>query len=161
MKYLEQYIEEKLKIKVLGELTTRECCEYDGLGVSLVIDGYEIGLEVWYADYTKWLEEKLDEYGHKLDEYILLEKKSPDEDNKQIPLTFEEFRNEVLTAMENKPKDWRDGQFVFNYIDEKYGVARSVQFIDGVDCYYIDSKIEAFIERSYGYIKNTKLSDNY
>lgn len=30
MKYLEQYIEEKIKIKVLGELTTRECCEAMG-----------------------------------------------------------------------------------------------------------------------------------
>ena len=65
MKYLEQYIEEKIKIKILGELTTRECCEGDGLGVSLVIDGYEPGIEVWYADYSNWLEEKLEEYEKK------------------------------------------------------------------------------------------------
>ena len=65
MKYLEQYIEEKIKIKVLGELTTRECCEGDGLGVSLVIDGYEPGIEIWYADYSNWLEEKLEEYENK------------------------------------------------------------------------------------------------
>ena len=45
-------------------------------------------------------------------------------------VTFDVFRNEVLSAMNSKPKKWRDGQFVFNYIDEKYGVARSVQFID-------------------------------
>lgn len=76
-------------------------------------------------------------------------------------MTFEVFRNEVLTAMDSKPKNWRDGQFVFNYIDEKYGVARSVQFIDGVDCFYVDSKIEEFITRSYEYIKNAELSDNY
>lgn len=144
MKYLEQYIEEKLKIKVLGKLTTRECCEGDGLGVSLVIDGFEPGIEVWYADYSNWLERKLDE---------LLEKKVLEEEE-QIMFTFEEFRDEVLTAMENKPNNWRDGQFVFNYIDEKYGVARCVQFIEGVDCYYIDSEIEDFITRSYEYIKN-------
>lgn len=65
MKYLEQYIEEKIKIKILGKLTTRECCEGDGLGVSLVIDGYEPGIEVWYADYSNWLEEKLEEYEKK------------------------------------------------------------------------------------------------
>lgn len=65
MKYLEQYIEEKIKIKILGELTTRECCEADGLGVSLVIDGYEPGIEIWYADYSNWLEEKLEEYEKK------------------------------------------------------------------------------------------------
>jgi hypothetical protein len=75
-------------------------------------------------------------------------------------MTFEEFENEVLTAMNSKPKNWRDGQFVFNYIDEKYGVARSVQFIDGVDCFYVDSKIEEFITRSYEYIKNADCENN-
>jgi hypothetical protein len=149
MKYLEQYIEEKIKIKILGELTTRECCEGDGLGVSLVIDGYEPGIEIWYADYSNWLEEKLEAY----------------EKEKQggtiTMITFEKFRDEVLTAMNSKTKNWRNGQFVFNYIDEKYGVARSVQFIDGVDCFYDDSKIEDFITRSYDYIKDTELSDKY
>lgn len=163
MKYLEQYIEEKLKIKVLGKLTTRDSNEGGDVGVSLVIDGYEPGIEVWYVDYATWLEEKLDGYKlNILDEYDeLLEKKSPDEypdeDNKQISLTFEEFRDEVLTAMENKPKDWRDGQFVFNYIDEIYGVARIVQFVDKLDCFYDDSKIGAFIERSYEKIKERRL----
>ena len=75
-------------------------------------------------------------------------------------MTLEVFRNEVLTAMDSKPKNWRDGQFVFNYIDEKYGVARSVQFIDGVDCFYDDSKIEDFISRSYEYIKNADCENN-
>lgn len=77
-------------------------------------------------------------------------------------MTFEEFRNEVLTANEMgyKPNGWRDGQFVFNYIDVEYGVARSVQFIDGVDCFYDDSKIEEFISRSYEYIKNADCENN-
>lgn len=60
MKYLEQYIEEKMRIKILGELTTRECSEGDNVGVSLVIDGYEPGIEVWYVDYCNWLEKKLE-----------------------------------------------------------------------------------------------------
>ena len=38
MKYLDKYIKEKLRIKILGELTTRECSEGDNVGVSLVID---------------------------------------------------------------------------------------------------------------------------
>lgn len=59
MKYLEQYIEEKMKIKVLGNLTTRESNSGEEVGVSLVIDGYEPGIEVWYADYCSWLEEKI------------------------------------------------------------------------------------------------------
>ena len=78
-----------------------------------------------------------------------------------VKMTFEEFRTDVLTAMKDKPKEWRNGQFVFNYIDSKYGVARYVQFYEGVDCFYDDSKIEEFITRSYEYIKNAELSDNY
>ena len=65
MKYLEQYIEEKIKIKSLVELTTRDSVEGESVGVSLVIDGYEPGIEVWYADYSNWLEEKLEEYENK------------------------------------------------------------------------------------------------
>ena len=60
MKYLEQYIEEKMKIKVLGKLTTRESNSGEEVGLSLVIDGYEPGIEVWYADYSRWLEEKIE-----------------------------------------------------------------------------------------------------
>lgn len=32
MRYLEKYIEEKMRIKVLGELTTRGCGEGDAVG---------------------------------------------------------------------------------------------------------------------------------
>jgi hypothetical protein len=61
MKYLEQYIEEKMKIKVLGKLETTDAPNGGDVGVSLVIDGFDTGIEVWYADYAKWLEEKLEE----------------------------------------------------------------------------------------------------
>ena len=60
-------------------------------------------------------------------------------------ITFDDLKNEVMTAMENKPKQWRKGQFVFNYIDEVYGVARHVQFVDNVDCFYIDDQIDSFL----------------
>lgn len=66
-----------------------------------------------------------------------------------MKMTLEEFRNEVLTAMSYKPKFWRDGQFVFNYINKNYRVARYVQFIDGIDCFYNDEKIDEFIVRCY------------
>lgn len=59
MKYLERYIEDKLKIKILGELSTRVSASGEEVGVSIVIDGYEPGLEVWYIDYAKWLEDKI------------------------------------------------------------------------------------------------------
>lgn len=60
MKYLEKYLEEKMKIKVLGNLTLNGSDEGDFVGVSLVIDGYEPGIEVWYADYAKFLEEEIE-----------------------------------------------------------------------------------------------------
>jgi capsid portal protein len=65
-------------------------------------------------------------------------------------MTLEEFRTDVLTAMKNKPKEWRDGQFVFNYIDEKYRVARYVQFIEDVDCFYNDNGIDRAIAIGIG-----------
>lgn len=66
MKYLEQFIEEKLKIKALGKLTTAESSSGEEVGVSLVIDGFEPGIEVWYVDYCAWLEKKIEEQGIKI-----------------------------------------------------------------------------------------------
>lgn len=60
MKFLEKYLEEKMRIKPLGELTTRKSIDGDDVGVSIVIDGYEPGIEVWWADYAMWLEEKIE-----------------------------------------------------------------------------------------------------
>ena len=60
MKFLEQYLEERIKIKGLGDLGIIECSEGESVGVSLVIDGYDTGIEVWYADYASWLEEKIE-----------------------------------------------------------------------------------------------------
>lgn len=63
--------------------------------------------------------------------------------------TFEEFKNEIFDAMKSKPKGWRDGQFVFNYVDEVFGVARAAQFIRKSDCFYDDTKIDEFIRDAY------------
>lgn len=62
-------------------------------------------------------------------------------------VVFDDFKQEVFDAMSSKPKEWRDGQFVFNYIDEKYGVARYVQFVDKTDCFHNDENIDVFILR--------------
>ena len=58
----------------------------------------------------------------------------------------EELKQEIYNWMPNKPKNWREGQAVFNYVDQLYGVARDAQFGYGVDCFYDDSKIDAFIK---------------
>lgn len=69
-------------------------------------------------------------------------------------MTFEELKDEVYTAMVNKPQQWREGQFVFNYIDDKYKVARQIQFQDGVDCFYIDDEINSFLKCAIERINN-------
>ena len=68
-------------------------------------------------------------------------------------MTFGDFKNEIARVIENRPKSWRKGQAVFNYIESKYGVARSVQFNDGVDCFYRDDQIEEFLQKAYERIK--------
>lgn len=63
-------------------------------------------------------------------------------------MRFEELRREIIEAMKDKPRFIREGQFVFNYIDEKYGVARDIQFQDNIDCFHDDSKINTFIAKA-------------
>lgn len=69
---------------------------------------------------------------------------------------MENFKKTILEGLKNKPKEWRDGQYVFNYIDEYFGVARIVQYIDGIDCFYNDNKIDKFIEACYERITGKK-----
>ena len=61
-------------------------------------------------------------------------------------MTTEQLKEEVLNRLKYKPAEWRDGQFVFNYIDNEYCVARTAQFKYGVDCFYNDDKTDEFIE---------------
>lgn len=63
-------------------------------------------------------------------------------------MRFEELRREIIEAMKDKPRYIREGQFVFNYIDEKYGVARAIQYEDKIDCFYDDSQINTFIAKA-------------
>lgn len=64
-------------------------------------------------------------------------------------MTFGDFKNEIDNVIINRPKSWRKGQAVFNYIESKYGVARAVQFEDGIDCFYRDDQIEEFLKKAY------------
>lgn len=58
MKYLEQYLEQKLKIKALGEITTEveesTCGSY--VGEEILIDGNHTNIVIYYIDYIDWLE---------------------------------------------------------------------------------------------------------
>ena len=68
-------------------------------------------------------------------------------------MTLEEFKSSIYNV--EKPSHWREGQFVFNNIDSLYGVARIVQFNDGIDCFYDDSKINQFIIACYNKLNKT------
>ena len=47
----------------------------------------------------------------------------------------------------DRPKEWREGQYVFNAAEMIFGgFARQVQFEDGVDCFYNDEMIDEFIK---------------
>lgn len=63
-------------------------------------------------------------------------------------MRFEELRREIIEAMKDKPRFIKEGQFVFNYIDEKYGVARAIQFEDNIDCFHDDNQINTFIAKA-------------
>jgi len=66
-----------------------------------------------------------------------------------------EFIYELWEKVDSYPKDWRLGQKVFNAVEELYGrVARDVQFKDGVDCFYMDNKIDDFINAVWERLKD-------
>lgn len=62
-------------------------------------------------------------------------------------ITKQQLKAELNKLLEEKPKYWRKGQAIFNYIDIKYNVAREVQFRHGIDCFYNDKKIDEFIDK--------------
>lgn len=52
-------------------------------------------------------------------------------------MKYDEFKQSLLNeVIKTKPKQFRLGQAVFNYVDDKYGIARDVQFEDHIDCFY-------------------------
>jgi hypothetical protein len=64
-------------------------------------------------------------------------------------MTLQEFKKDIFSGIKELPENWRKGQKVFNYIDKKYGVARTVQFDYHIDCFYNNNLIDKFIEESY------------
>lgn len=63
--------------------------------------------------------------------------------------SFEDFRNDIISKASKRDQHIRFGQEVFNIMDAEYHIARKVQFVDGVDCFYDDSNIEAFLYCCY------------
>lgn len=73
-------------------------------------------------------------------------------------MNINDFKKQIYKLVDNAPNCWRRGQSVFNVIEEHYGeVARHVQFVDGVDCFYNDSLIDTFIFKCYCYLKERNI----
>ena len=64
-------------------------------------------------------------------------------------LSYSEFVQEIQDYLNGDITPYRKGQAVFNYIDEKYKVARLVQYADKVDCFFNDALIPEFINKAY------------
>ena len=70
-------------------------------------------------------------------------------------MKYEDFICELWKEVESYPKNWRKGQKVFNAVEELYGgVAREVQFQDGIDCFYNDKVIDDFINAVWERLKD-------
>ena len=67
-------------------------------------------------------------------------------------MTYGDFITNIWKEVSKCPKAWRKGQSVFNVVEDLYGnIAREVQMIDGVDCFYDDREetINLFIDHAW------------
>jgi hypothetical protein len=62
MKYVEQYLQDVVKIKPLGKITTKEDELHGFSGEMVYIDGHCSDIFIAYADYANYLETVIDEY---------------------------------------------------------------------------------------------------
>lgn len=60
MKYIDQYLEEVVKLKPLGKVTYEDDCQYDLSGVYVYVDGKCTDLFIAHVDYLNWLENKFE-----------------------------------------------------------------------------------------------------
>lgn len=60
-------------------------------------------------------------------------------------------------ALKNKPSSYRDGQQIFNYIQSIYQIGYLIKEKYGVDCFYVDSKIDEFLEKTVKELESTKI----
>ena len=65
-------------------------------------------------------------------------------------LSKTEFEIPIWNEVNKRPTFIRRGQSVFNATEKYYGgIAREVQFVDGIDCFYDDSQIQPFLDCAY------------
>ena len=67
-------------------------------------------------------------------------------------MTYDDFKEYIMAEVKKFRKPFpfiRKGQAVFNIVESHFGVARSVQFQDHIDCYHRDQDIEAFLQAAW------------
>lgn len=67
-------------------------------------------------------------------------------------MTKDEFSTKIMQIageMKRLYPSLRFGQSVFNTVDEYIGVARTVQFKEGVDCFFNDDIVPAFLDKCW------------
>ena len=72
---------------------------------------------------------------------------------------FKEHVKRIAKSIIDEIPNIRYGQAIFNYVDEKYEVARIAQFDYGIDCFYDDTKVEPFLDKCYELIKTVNKDD--
>ncbi len=55
MKYINDYLEEEVKIKPLGKVTFNESCLGEEVGHEIVIVGVKTGIKIYWNEYAMWL----------------------------------------------------------------------------------------------------------
>ena len=60
MKYIEKYLEEVVKVKPLGEVSTKEWAQEYLSGEMVIIDGRCSDIFISHVDYANWLEKKFE-----------------------------------------------------------------------------------------------------
>ena len=60
MKYIEKYLEEVVKVKPLGKVSTKEWTKEGLSGEMVYIDGTCSGTFITHVDYANWLEKKFE-----------------------------------------------------------------------------------------------------
>jgi Icc-related predicted phosphoesterase len=60
-------------------------------------------------------------------------------------------------ALKNKSKYLRDGQQIFNYVQGTYGIGFLIRDKYNIDCFYVDSKIDDFLNKVIEELESTKI----
>ncbi len=75
----------------------------------------------------------------------------------EINMTKELFYADIMHSVFEKPRYWRNGQAIYNYINVKYNhISDLIRDEYNINCFYDDSQIMTFIDKAYELININK-----